>query len=54
MRPRADELVWLVTSLDRQGLAAGVRALREDELRDAFRGRGDRAYGGEAPAGVDA
>jgi hypothetical protein len=36
MRPRADELVWLVTSLDSQGLAAGVRALREDALRDAF------------------
>ena len=31
-----DELVWLVTSLDQQGLAAGVRALREDALRDAF------------------
>lgn len=36
LRPRADELVWLVTALDAQGLAAGVRALREDELRDAF------------------
>ena len=36
MRPRADELVWLVTSLDSQGLAAGVRALRADALRDAF------------------
>jgi hypothetical protein len=36
MRPRADELVWLVTSLDRAGLEAGVRALREDKLRDAF------------------
>jgi len=36
LRPRADELVWLVTALDSQGLAAGVRALREDELRDAF------------------
>jgi hypothetical protein len=36
MRPRADELVWLVTSLDAEGLAAGVRALREDALRDAF------------------
>ena len=31
-----DELIWLVTSLDSQGLAAGVRALREDALRDAF------------------
>jgi hypothetical protein len=36
LRPRADELLWLVTALDAQGLAAGVRALREDELRDAF------------------
>jgi hypothetical protein len=36
LRPRADELVWLVTALDQSGLAAGVRALREDSLRDAF------------------
>jgi Domain of unknown function (DUF4430) len=36
MRPRADELVWLVTSLDEAGLEAGVRALREKDLRDAF------------------
>ena len=36
LRPRADELVWLVTALDRAGLEAGVRALREDKLRDAF------------------
>jgi hypothetical protein len=36
LRPRADELVWLVTALDRQGLAAGVAALEEDLLRDAF------------------
>jgi hypothetical protein len=36
MRPRADELLWLVTSLDREGLAAGVDALDEDLLRDAF------------------
>ena len=36
LRPRADELLWLVTALDEGGLAAGVRALREDELRDAF------------------
>jgi Domain of unknown function (DUF4430) len=36
MRPRADELVWLVTALDGHGLAAGVRALDEDRLRDAF------------------
>jgi hypothetical protein len=36
LRPRADELVWLVTALDRAGLAAGVRALREDKLRNAF------------------
>jgi hypothetical protein len=36
LRPRADELLWLVTSLDRKGLAAGVAALDEDLLRDAF------------------
>jgi hypothetical protein len=36
LRPRADELVWLVTALDREGLAAGVAALDEDSLRDAF------------------
>jgi hypothetical protein len=36
LRPRADELLWLVTALDEQGLAAGVRALREDRLRDAY------------------
>jgi hypothetical protein len=36
MRPRADELLWLVTSLDETGLEAGVRALRERDLRDAF------------------
>ena len=36
LRPRADELLWLVTALDRRGLEAGVRALNEDTLRDAF------------------
>jgi hypothetical protein len=36
MQPRADELLWLVTSLDREGLAAGVDALEEHLLRDAF------------------
>jgi Domain of unknown function (DUF4430) len=36
LRPRADELLWLVTALDREGLAAGVAALEEDRLRDAF------------------
>jgi Domain of unknown function (DUF4430) len=36
LRPRADELLWLVTSLDEKGLAAGVAALDEDLLRDAF------------------
>jgi hypothetical protein len=36
LQPRADELVWLVTALDRAGLEAGVQALREDKLRDAF------------------
>ncbi len=36
LRPRAEELLWLVTALDRDGLAAGVAALEEDRLRDAF------------------
>ena len=36
LRPRADELVWLVTALDDEGLEAGVRALDERKLRDAF------------------
>jgi hypothetical protein len=36
LQPRADELLWLVTALDRKGLAAGVTALDEDRLRDAF------------------
>ncbi len=36
MRPRDEELVWLVTALDAEGLAAGVRALDERGLRDAF------------------
>jgi uncharacterized protein DUF4430 len=36
LRPRAEELLWLVTSLDSTGLEAGVAALEEDRLRDAF------------------
>jgi hypothetical protein len=36
MRPRAEELVWLVTALDQEGLEAGVRALDGERLRDAF------------------
>jgi hypothetical protein len=36
LRPRDDELIWLVTALDEEGLAAGVAALREKRLRDAF------------------
>jgi hypothetical protein len=36
LQPRADELVWIVTALDEQGLDAGVRALNEEDLRDAF------------------
>ena len=36
MRPREEELVWLATGLDEKGVAAAVRALDEDELRDAF------------------
>ena len=36
LQPRAEELLWLVTSLDAEGLAAGVAALEEERLRDAF------------------
>jgi hypothetical protein len=36
MRPLQEELVWLVTALDEDGLEAGVRALDEASLRDAF------------------
>ena len=36
LQPRAEELVWIVTALDDEGLAAGVRALDEGKLRDAF------------------
>ena len=36
LQPRADELVWIVTALDDKGLEAGVRALDERKLRDAF------------------
>ena len=36
LRPRADELVWLVTGLDEGALVAGARALTERRLRDAF------------------
>lgn len=36
MRPLQDELVWLVTALDDAGLEAGVEALDESRLRDAF------------------
>jgi hypothetical protein len=36
LQPRADELVWIVTGLDEEGLEAGVRALAETKPRDAF------------------
>jgi hypothetical protein len=36
MRPLGEELVWMVTALDEKGLEAGVRALDERRLRDAF------------------
>ena len=36
LQPRAEELVWIVTALDDEGLDAGVRALSERSLRDAF------------------
>jgi len=36
LRPQEEELLWLVTALDQAGLAAGVAALEERRLRDAF------------------
>jgi hypothetical protein len=36
LQPRAEELLWVVTALDEKGLEAGVRALDERKLRDAF------------------
>jgi len=36
LQPRADEIVWLVTGLDEESLAAGVRALSARRLRDAY------------------
>jgi len=36
LQPRADELAWVVTALDEQGLEAGARALEAGKLRDAF------------------
>jgi hypothetical protein len=36
LRPLEDELLWLVTGLDERALAAGVGALEEGALRDAF------------------
>lgn len=36
LRPRDEELLWLVTALDQKGLEAGVRALDRASLRDAY------------------
>jgi hypothetical protein len=36
LRPRPDELAWLVTGLDEKALEAGARALTAGALRDAF------------------
>jgi hypothetical protein len=36
LQPRANELSWVVTALDEQGLEAGARALDAGKLRDAF------------------
>jgi Domain of unknown function (DUF4430) len=36
LQPRADELLWVITALDEQGLEAGARALQVSKLRDAF------------------
>jgi hypothetical protein len=45
LRPRDEELLWLVTALDEEGLRAGVRALDGPSLRDAYAvaAVGDRA-----------
>jgi Domain of unknown function (DUF4430) len=36
LQPRAEELLWVVTALDEEGLEAGVEALDRSSLRDAF------------------
>jgi len=36
LQPRAEELVWVVTALDEEGLDAGARALEAGKLRDAY------------------
>ena len=36
LQPRAEELLWVVTGLDEEGVEAGVRALDVKKLRDAF------------------
>ena len=36
LQPRDEELLWLVTALDTEGLEAGVRALDERTLEDAY------------------
>jgi hypothetical protein len=36
LQPRANELAWVITALDDQGLDAGARALDAGKLRDAF------------------
>ena len=36
LRPLEEELVWLATGLDDEGVAAAARALTEEDLRDAF------------------
>ena len=51
LQPRAEELLWIVTALDEQGLEAGVRALDEAKLRDAFAVAATGNTGREASAG---
>jgi len=36
LSPREDQLIWLVTALDRRGLMAAARALASRVLRDAY------------------
>ena len=51
LRPLEEELVWLATGLDDEGVAAAVRALTEKDLRDAFAVAVAGPYRGEAAAG---
>ena len=51
LRPRADELVWLMTALDREGLAAGVRCAARGQVAQRVRRGRNRLHRREASAG---